>query len=150
MPGPRYDWVSSESLVRRLLFSSVSSIRFRLSYREHRFVSRSIFVLERSSTMKLLQINYQLDSAVSEFMGKSIPVANIVATVPGLRWKIWLKNETADEGGGIYLFEDTEALKSFIEGPIIARLRSHPAVVNVSVKEFDVPEELSTITRAPV
>jgi hypothetical protein len=90
--------------------------------------------------MKLLQINYQLDSAVSEFMKISTPVANALANIAGLRWNIWQKNETQDEGGGIHLFEDTEALKSLIDGLVAARLKAHPAVVKVSVKEFDVPE----------
>ena len=100
--------------------------------------------------MKLLQINYQLDSEVSEFLRKSVPVANALASLPRLRWKIWLKNNTDNEAGGIYLFEDTEAVRSFLEGPIVAKLKAHPAVVNVSVKEFDIAEELSSINRAPV
>jgi hypothetical protein len=100
--------------------------------------------------MKLLQINYQLNSAVSDFMRESKPVADALANVPGLRWKIWLKNDNENQGGGIYLFEDPEALQSFVQGPIVAKLRSHPAVVDVSLKEFDVPEDLSSITRAPI
>ena len=100
--------------------------------------------------MKLLQINYQLNSAVSDFMRESKPVADIIANVPGLRWKIWLKNDDENEGGGVYLFEDSEALKSFVHGPIVAKLRSHPAVVDVSLKEFDAPKDLSSITRAPI
>src|SRR5947209_17207865 len=100
--------------------------------------------------MKLLQVNYQLDSAVSDFMRESKPVADLLANVPGLRWKIWLKNDEENQGGGIYLFEDSEGLKSFAEGPIIAKLRSHPAITDVSLKEFDVPQDLSSITRAPI
>jgi hypothetical protein len=100
--------------------------------------------------MKLLQVNYQLDSAVSDFMRESKPVADIVANIPGLRWKIWLKNDDENQGGGIYLFETSEALKSFAESPIIAKLRSHPAITEVSLKEFDIPEDLSSITRAPI
>jgi hypothetical protein len=100
--------------------------------------------------MKLLQINYQLDTAVSEFMQKSKPVADALANVPGLRWKIWLQNDEENQGGGVYLFDGPESLKSFIDGPIVAKLRSHPAVVDVSLKEFDVSQDLSSITRAPI
>ena len=100
--------------------------------------------------MKLLQINYRLVSAVSEFMRESKPVASALANVSGLRWKIWLENDNENEGGGLYLFDDAAALKSFIEGPIVAKLKAHPALVEVSVKEFDVPVELSSITRAPI
>lgn len=99
---------------------------------------------------KILQINYRLNSAVSDFLRESMAVANMLANVPGLRWKIWLKNENEAEGGGLYLFENETALKSFIEGPIIGKLKSHPAVAEVSVKEFDIPVELSAVTRAPV
>ena len=100
--------------------------------------------------MKLLQVNYQLDSSVSDLMRESKPVADILANVPGLRWKIWLKNDDENQGGGIYLFEDSEALKSFAEGPIIAKLRSHQAITDVSLKEFDIDQDLSSITRAPI
>jgi hypothetical protein len=100
--------------------------------------------------MKLLQVNYQLGSAVSDFMRESKPVADLLANVPGLRWKIWLKNDDENQGGGIYLFENSEALTSFAQGPIIAKLRSHPAITEVSLKEFDVPQDLSSITRAPI
>ena len=60
------------------------------------------------------------------------------------------KKRRENQGGGIYLFENTEALKSFAEGPIIAKLKSHPAITDVSLKEFDVPQDLSSITRAPI
>ena len=100
--------------------------------------------------LKILQINYRLNSAISDFLRESIPIANLLANVPGLRWKIWLKNEKEDEGGGLYLFENDAALKSFLEGPVVGKLRSHPVVAEVSIKEFEVPVELSAVTRAPV
>ena len=100
--------------------------------------------------MKILQINYRLDSPVSHFLNESGPVARILSGVPGLRWKIWLKNERENEGGGLYLFENETAMNTFIEGPVVAKLRSHPAVAEVSVKPFDIPSELSAITRAPI
>lgn len=100
--------------------------------------------------MKLLQINYQLESGISDFLSQSKPVADILANFPGLRWKIWLKNDDENQGGGIYLFENSEALKSFVQGPVVAKLRSHPAIADISLKEFDIPQDLSSITRAPV
>ena len=100
--------------------------------------------------LKILQINYRLGTPVSAFLNESGPVANVLSTVPGLRWKIWLKNENDNEGGGLYLFEDGEAVRNFVDGPVVAKLRSHPAIADVSVKEFDIPAELSSITRAPI
>ena len=100
--------------------------------------------------LKILQINYRLRSPLADFLRESTPVAALLANVPGLRWKIWLQNESESEGGGLYLFETEAALQGFLEGPIVGKLRAHPAVSEVSVKEFDIPSELSALTRAPI
>jgi hypothetical protein len=100
--------------------------------------------------LKILQINYRLNSAISDFLRQSTPVAGLLAAAPGLRWKIWLSNEKSQEGGGIYLFESEAALKDFIDGPIVEKLKTNPAVAEVSFKEFDSSPELSKLTRAPI
>jgi hypothetical protein len=100
--------------------------------------------------LKILQINYRLNSAISDFLRESAPIAETLAAVPGLRWKIWLSNEKSREGGGIYLFETEAAMKDFIDGPIVEKLKTNPAVAEVSFKEFDSSPELSKLTRAPI
>lgn len=99
---------------------------------------------------KILQINYQLRSSVADFLSAAEPVASMIASVDGLRWKIWLRNDDGNEGGGVYLFESASALESFLSGPIIEKLKSNPDIENVTAKVFDVPQELSAITHAPV
>lgn len=99
---------------------------------------------------KLLQINYRLSTSITDFLGEAEPVANIIAKVEGLCWKIWLKNDSWNEGGGLYLFENKSALENFVNGPVLERLKAHPAIVELSSKVFDVPFELSVITRAPI
>jgi hypothetical protein len=99
---------------------------------------------------RILQINYKLSSSVSSFMKESNPVADALAAVAGLRWKIWLVNEAEQEGGGIYLFDDSATLKAFLEGPILAKLKAHPAVGEVQVKQFDAWEELTNVMRGPI
>jgi hypothetical protein len=53
-------------------------------------------------------------------------------------------------GGGIYLFDDESSAQAFLEGPIAAGLGQHPAVSDISVKQFEVLGDLTTITRGPV
>ena len=100
--------------------------------------------------LKILQINYRLNSPPADFLCGAEPVADSLANVPGLRWKIWLKNDAEKDGGGIYLFENEAALNDFVSGPIVEKLRAHPAIAEVSLKRFDVPLALSAKTRAPV
>jgi hypothetical protein len=99
---------------------------------------------------RILQINYTLNGSASTFMKESRPVADALAAVTGLRWKIWLVNEAEQEGGGIYLFDDSAAVEAFLNGPIVAGLKAHPAIREVQIKQFDAWEELTTATRGPI
>ena len=98
---------------------------------------------------RILQINYKLSSSVSGFMKESNPVADALAAVAGLRWKIWLVNEAEQEGGGIYLFDDSAALETFLKGPIVARLKAH-RYARASDQAVDAWEELTKVTRGPI
>ena len=99
---------------------------------------------------RILQINYKLSNSVSSFMKESKPVADELAAMPGLRWKIWLVNEAKQEGGGIYLFDDSAAVQTFLTGPIVAKLKRHPAIREVQIKQFDAWEDLTKVTRGPI
>ena len=96
---------------------------------------------------RILQINYRLEGTAAEYLEANRPYAEPIARTPGLQWKVWLLNESTNEAGGIYLFENDAALQEFLRGPIAAEVRNDPTA---SFKEFDVPMELASITRAPV
>ena len=51
---------------------------------------------------------------------------------------------------GIYLFDDESSAQAYLEGPIAAGLGQHPAVSDISVKQFEVLGDLTFITRGPV
>jgi len=99
---------------------------------------------------RILQINFKFSISPDELAEGFAPTAGPIAEVAGLRWKIWSLNEAASEFAGIYLFDDSESAQAFLEGPIIAEVSKHPALSDISAKQFDVIDELSAITRGPV
>jgi hypothetical protein len=100
--------------------------------------------------VKLLQINYRFSGSRADFERNFGPIAVELAKVPGLRWKIWLMDEANASGGGIYVFEDEGSLAAYLEGPIVAQLKSHPAFRELSVQSFDVLETPTAVTRGPI
>ena len=96
---------------------------------------------------KILQLNLNFNISRTELETAWLEVAQPIADVPGLRWKMWLMNEAEHEAGGIYLFESEDAARSYLTGPIVSALKSSPAVSNISAKLFDVLESHSAITR---
>ena len=98
----------------------------------------------------VLQINFKFNVSPAELAEAFAPLAEPIAQVPGLRWKIWSLNEATSEFGGIYLFDDARSVQVYLEGPIIAGVTKHPALSDFSVKQFGVIDEFSAITRGPV
>ncbi|MFQ6026511.1 MAG: YdhR family protein [Dehalococcoidia bacterium] len=99
---------------------------------------------------KLLQLNLKFSVSPEEYTQAVGPLASELAKVPGHCWTIWLMNEKDQEAGGIYLFEDEESLKGFLEGPIVANVMSYPVLSDFTVKSFNVIEEQTAITQGPV
>ncbi len=99
---------------------------------------------------RILQINFKFNISPSELAEGFAPLAEPIAAVAGLRWKIWSLNEAESEFAGIYLFDDSESAQAYLTGPIITELGKHPALSDISAKQFDVIDEFSAITRGPV
>jgi len=100
--------------------------------------------------MPILQINFKLNVPTAEYHRICESIAQAIADVPGLRWKVWLLNEQEKEAGGIYLFQDERALNNYLSGPIVTQIKSHPALQELSAKRFDVMEEVTAMTRGPI
>ena len=101
-------------------------------------------------SQQILQINYTFSGSRAAYEEANLPYAAPIAEIPGVRWKIWLMNETAHEAGGIYLFDDEAAAQAFVDGPVVAALRDDLSLSHVSLKQFDILEAHTDITRGPV
>lgn len=116
---------------------------------------------------KILQVNYRFPKPIKEvskeemdkIMSFAVEGAKHLATVPGLRWKIYLMNPETGEVGGIYLFDDEASFKAYLDGPLMTQrkagkfgdgVRVISPIRDVTIKQFDVMDELTKITHGPV
>ena len=106
---------------------------------------------DAAGELSVLQINFTyVDMTTLEYEETVAPLAEPIAEVDGLLWKVWVINEEANESGGIYLFENMDALNAYLGGEIVAGLAAHPQIADISAKAFDVMDDMSAITRAPL
>jgi hypothetical protein len=98
----------------------------------------------------ILQINLKFNISRVELEQAWLQAAQPLADTPGLRWKVWLMNEVEREAGGIYLFDDKASVQAFLDGPIVAALKASPALSDITVKQFNVMEAHTAITRGPI
>ena len=99
---------------------------------------------------RILQINFKFSITSAELMEGFGSLVEPISKVAGLRWKVWSLNEAESEFGGIYLFDDEASANAYLAGPIVAQLGQHPALSDITAKQFDVLEEPSAVTRGPV
>jgi hypothetical protein len=101
-------------------------------------------------SVRLVQINFKFNVPRADFEAAEFPMAPEFAAVDGLRWKLWIINEEQSEAGGIMLFEDQTAADAFLAGPLAAKVTGHPALSDFSVKQFDIQESVTAMTRGPI
>ncbi len=102
--------------------------------------------------MKLLVVRYgrQFGSDDPEQGGAFLAAAEKIADLPGLIWKLWGFDDSEHVAESVYLFDSAEHARAWGEGPMRAALSSHPGISDIEVRYYDVDEELSAVTRAPL
>ena len=99
---------------------------------------------------QILQINFKFNVPREQFEENCSSLAQDFANVPGLLWKVWLMNDKENEAGGIYLFADEASVKEYKGSPLVAAVLSHPALSDFNIKQFEVLDTVSRVTRAPI
>lgn len=98
----------------------------------------------------IVQINFKFNVPRADYEAAVSALADDFAAVEGLRWKIWLMNEEQSESGGLMLFSDASSAEAFLGGPLAAAVQNHPAVSDMTVKQFDIMAKETMATRGPI
>lgn len=101
--------------------------------------------------MQVLVVRYSRERGQddAEQAAGNLAAAPMIADLEGLAWKVWTYNDAEGVGGGVYLL-DTAEHASAASKWIAAALGGEPGVSQVRIESYDVDEELSAITRAPL
>lgn len=95
----------------------------------------------------ILQIDFPHAGPFNEEFSEAFTdLAKDIATESGLVWKIWTEDEESKEAGGIYLFENKNDAKRYLDKHT-ARLESF-GYTNIRAKIFAANEKLSNICKA--
>ncbi|WP_419770096.1 MAG: monooxygenase [Candidatus Marinarcus sp.] len=95
----------------------------------------------------ILQVDFPHDGIFKEEFSKAfVSLAEDIKQEAGLIWKIWTENESTKEAGGIYLFDNENDAKRYLEKHT-KRLESF-GYTNIRAKIFEVNAPLSAITNA--
>jgi len=93
-------------------------------------------------------VNFNLKGINEEdYRNQVEPIAPAFANLPGLVSKTWLANEETNTYGGVYVWQDREAMEAYEETDIYNGMMANPYFENVTVRGFAVLETPTRITR---
>ena len=97
--------------------------------------------------MHILIINFNLnDITRAEYEAVCAEVAPEFAAIPGLVSKKWLPNEASNTYGGVYLFENEQAMLDYQDSELFRSVAGNPAFVNASATPFEMLAAPSKVT----
>lgn len=96
----------------------------------------------------ILQVNYRwTDDAVAEAIAATAKPDN---EIPGLQWKLWIRDFESKTGGGIHLFVDRKSARSYLDNTIEPALTQREGLHEIEAKVLDLNEVASRANRAPL
>ena len=99
--------------------------------------------------MHILIINFNLhEMSRDQYLEVCDEVATAFADLPGLISKQWLANEETNTYGGVYLWQDRQAMLDYKGSELYSQLGNNPAFVNITATDFELLAEPSKVTRA--
>jgi hypothetical protein len=110
----------------------------------------SVLAQSTVGSNRILQINFKYNTSTPEFKKQMIDVAPLLASVKGLKWKIWSIDEMNQEASGYYLFESESELNTYLKDVFFVGMGNNPTVSNIVVKKLEILEEPTAITRGPI
>lgn len=87
------------------------------------------------------------DVGDSEFIEANREFAEMMAAVPGLLAKVWLKGADQSTFGGLYLWRDRHAYESFLASDLWAEVLADSSMLDLESTDFAVMDTLTEVTQ---
>ena len=97
--------------------------------------------------MHILIINFNLqDLSRAQFEEACQELAQTFAELPGLITKTRLATEETNTQGGVYHFENKQAMLDYKESEVFAAIGANPAFINPVITDFGILDGPSKVT----
>ncbi|WP_436944518.1 monooxygenase [Staphylococcus xylosus] len=94
----------------------------------------------------ILQVDFPLEGPCGNETAEQFEdLATSINHEPGFLWKIWTENESEQEAGGIYAFDNKTNARKYLD--MHSQRIQSMGVPYVNAKIFDVNENLTQITK---
>ncbi len=116
--------------------------------RHHRSVVNDTTHSYKERTPMIIRIvTFRLDGIdEDQYQHHAVNIADTFNRWTGLQAKLWLADRPSGVYGGVYLFDSKQAADESRSTPGFKAMLENPAFADLSVREYDVLEQLTAIT----
>lgn len=101
--------------------------------------------------MHIQVVNFHLKGMTEQqFADQCDQLAPAFASVAGLVHKVWLADPASGTFGGVYTWEDRQAMERYLASDLFKGVASHPNLTDITSKDFGVLEGPTRVTRGLV
>ena len=98
--------------------------------------------------MHVQVVTYRMNGlSEGEFIEGNNEFAEMMAAVPGLLGKVWLKGADESVYGGLYLWRDRAAYENFIAGELWSEVVKDDSVLDLASDDFAVMDQMTRMTQ---
>jgi quinol monooxygenase YgiN len=76
----------------------------------------------------------------AEYRKMADELAPTFGALPGLISKVWLADPASSTYGGIYTWEDRQAMEAYLASDLFAAVKNHPNLENVTSRDYGILE----------
>lgn len=98
--------------------------------------------------MKMVQGRLKWTKSRKEYEKMAENLALEIAKASGLHWAVWAYDDTESKATGVSIFKDMESVNAYLAW--LKGLGEFEGAVDMEITVWDVQENLSKITRAPI
>jgi quinol monooxygenase YgiN len=92
-------------------------------------------------------VNFNLkEMSQAEFETLCDRLAPVFASIPGLLSKVWLADPSTNTYGGVYTWQNQQALEAYTRTEIFRNVVNHPNFANITARNFDILEGPTHVT----
>jgi quinol monooxygenase YgiN len=93
-------------------------------------------------------VNFNLkDISEEDYRRHCEAIASAFANLPGLVSKIWLADPDTNTYGGVYVWQDLQAMEGYAETDLYKGMLANPHFDDITVRDFAVLENPTRVTR---
>ena len=98
--------------------------------------------------MHIQIVNFRLkDLSEEDYVKSCEQEASAFADLPGLISKVWLANRETNTYGGVYTWQDRQAMENYVNSELFNAMATDPNLVDITSKDFAVLEGPTWVTR---